>query len=256
MTGVMTPEVHYAVCLLKVLTSTPGNQLRSAHGSAASPNSNCLTSLDYVCSFVRSCVCITNKSGNLNKKQRRGNTTQHGHLRSLMMRAGQKKKLFERNADRILFMPTHAWYFIQQIMLNKSWVRVWLARREQRNAKLSIQKSTASLLVMRTFSNSRLQEMTTYWTYPRTRRGSVWGFVYSPVSLVWLHSCKNLKNMKECWLMHNKQEELNPEHVLLKLSWTPVTQIYHIQILHWLHVPQSEERCSVSATFKCICLKY
>lgn len=50
--------------------------------------------------------------------------------------------------------------------------------------------------------------------------------------------------------MHNKQEELNPEHVLLKLSWTPVTQIYHIQILHWLHVPKSEERYSVSATFK------
>lgn len=173
------------------------------------------------------------------------------------MHAGQKKKLFKRNTDQILFMPTHAWYFIQQIMLNKSWLHVYWQEGNRSMPSLAfIKYSTASLLVMSTFSNSRLQEMTTYWTYPRTRRGSVWGLVYSPVSLVWLHSCKNLRNMKECWLMHNKQEELNPEHVLLKLSWTPVTQIYHIQILHWLHVPKSEERYSVSATFKCICLRY
>lgn len=103
--------------------------------------------IGYVCSFVHSCVCITNKSGNLKKKQkkqnhtqRQGNTTQHGHLHSLMMHAGQKKKLFKRNTDQILFMPTHAWYFIQQIMLNKSWLHVWLARRDQINAKLSIHK--------------------------------------------------------------------------------------------------------------------
>lgn len=56
------------------------------------------------------------------------------------MHAGQKKKLFKRNTDQILFMPTHAWYFIQQIMLNKSWLHVWLARRDQINAKLSIHK--------------------------------------------------------------------------------------------------------------------